>query len=85
MLGEPVKNKYKPSPGWKRIAGAVYERTDGLRLHTLGRICRLTNGQLISDEKSPEYYSQGRYIAINGGNQKRGLMAWARSKQLEIG
>lgn len=68
----------RPGAGWKRVAGAVYDHESGIRMHTLG-MCRLQNGVIVSDGDAEHYYLQHKMIRINGGNRKRGLMAWARS------
>lgn len=66
----------RPGAGWKHIAGAVYEHANGTRVHLLGTI-RLPNGEFVSAHKWPESKDAGRFVRINGGNWKRGLMAWA--------
>jgi len=71
-----------PGNGWKRIAGAVYERNDGLRLHMLG-CCRLPSSKSVVGYDAENYYLQNKLIAINGGNRKRGLMAWAATLAVE--
>ena len=65
--------------GWSHIGGAVYEHADGCRVH-LGGLCRLPSGDFISANGWPEYKNMTRMIAINGGNRKRGLLAWAITK-----
>lgn len=74
MIEVPVE-KLKPGPGWHHIAGAVYENRDGLRIHLLG-LARLPDGRVL-DANGSEFFRAERFIQINGGNRKRGLMAWA--------
>lgn len=68
----------RPGPGWKRLSGAVYERNDGLRMHMLGLV-RLPSGKLIDQFAPTQYQQVDKLVMINGGNRKRGLMAWAAS------
>lgn len=69
----------RPGRGWSHVAGSVYEHTSGLRLH-VGGLIRLPNGQCVSANEWPESRTVRWYVRANGGNRKRGLMAWARSK-----
>jgi hypothetical protein len=72
----PVERRViRPGKGWQHMAGAVFERTDGLRVHTLGLV-RLPDGRTLSGSVWPESCELDRLIRING-NRKRGLMAWA--------
>ena len=59
---------------WKKLSNAVFEMTDGRRLHMIGT-CRLPDGRIVS----AQYSDTWRFIKISGGNRKRGLMAWAQS------
>lgn len=68
----------KPGSGWKHLGGAVYEHSSGVRAHVLG-VVRLPDGTHIHGDAWPEYSRLRRMIAINGGNRKRGVLAWARS------
>ena len=70
--------RYAPGPGWRYVSGPVYERADGVRVHMLG-VVWLPGEPLISGNHWPEYKEMCRMIAINGGNRKRGLMAWANA------
>ena len=69
----------RPGRGWSHVAGSVYDHKSGLRLHTLG-ILRLPGGETVSANDWPELLIVGKYVRINGGNRKRGLMAWAMNK-----
>jgi hypothetical protein len=66
--------RYRPGPGWRHLAGSVYEHKSGVRIHLLGTV-RLPGGIYRAADAYPDYR---RTIRINGGNRKRGLMAWAR-------
>lgn len=72
-----MKTNYKPGQGWKFLGSGVYEYLDGRRLHVLG-LCKLPDGRHVSATASEGYLLSIRMIRINGGNRKRGLMAWAR-------
>lgn len=63
-------------PGWKHLNGSVYEHRDGTRVHLLG-LCRLPNGTYVTNSW-PESQRWDRFVRINGGNVRRGAMAWAR-------
>ena len=65
-----------PGAGWTSLSGGVFERRDGLRVHVLG-LCRLSDGRLVSGMAGLEHDSLQRLIRINGGNVRRGTMAWA--------
>jgi hypothetical protein len=69
-------NDMRPGHGWKHLSGSVYERIDGLRMH-MGGMCRLLNGDKVSASSWDQYSLVYSLIEINGGNRKRGLMAWA--------
>lgn len=66
----------RPGDGWKHLAGPVYEHRNGTRIHMLGLV-KLLNGEFINENKYPESVAAARMIRINGGNRRRGLMAWA--------
>jgi hypothetical protein len=67
----------RPGKGWKHLGGAVYERL-GVRVHLQG-LCKLPNGEFVHGNNWPEFKAMARMIKINGGNRKRGMMAWARN------
>ena len=69
---------YRPRPGWKQISGQVWEHTSGARIHTIGMV-RMPNGKRWWINNWTESQIGHKMIAINGGNRKRGLMAWAVS------
>jgi len=74
-----MDKRYKPGPGWKHLAGAVWEHCNGVRIH-LGGTAQLPNGDFVFAYGGIEDSLDSRkYIKINGGNRKRGLMAWANS------
>jgi len=67
----------RPGPGWRHISGPVWEHTSGARLSTMG-VIRLPDKEtylFLNNWRDGELGR--RLIRINGGNRKRGLMAWA--------
>ena len=66
----------RPGPGWKPISGSVYAHISGARVH-LGGFVKLPDGRFLNENKWPECMDASMLIKINGGNRKRGLMAWA--------
>lgn len=72
-----MKTNFKPGKGWRHAGGSVYEFNGGLRIH-IPSLCRLSSGTLIWSNSWAEIGRVERMIDINGGNRKRGLMAWAR-------
>ena len=72
-----MKNKkYKPGNGWRAIGSCVWENKDGTRVHMLGLI-RLNNGVYFKANQWLDSIEAHRMIKINGGNRRRGLLAWA--------
>ena len=64
----------RPGPGWTCLGGPVWEHTSGTRVHWSGPIVRLP------DMSMPPVYLGMRLntvIRANGGNRKRGVMAYA--------
>ena len=76
VAGQVERRVMRPGPGWRHVAGAVYERQDLVRIHLLG-MCRLADNTWVSGSRWPESREMERAIRINGGNRKRGMMAWA--------
>ena len=76
VAGQDERLVIRPGHGWKHAGGSVYDHNSGLRLHLLG-LCRLPSGELMEDRDSAQYRLLSRLIRINGGNRKRGMMAWA--------
>ena len=66
----------RPGPGWRHIAGPVYDHETGLRIHVAG-IARLHDGTLLSGTMWPEVRLLNKCIRVCGGNRKRGVMVWA--------
>ena len=66
----------RPGVGWKHLAGPVWEHPSGARIHTMGMI-RLPDKTHLSLNNWRESELGRRLVRINGGNRKRGLMAWA--------
>jgi hypothetical protein len=67
----------RPGPGWKWLAGSVWEHVSGVRIHIGGRIARLADRRIICTHSAEDFNNQGRIIREQGGNVKRGLMVWA--------
>lgn len=71
----------RPGPGWTEMPPApVWEHASGVRIHWSGPIIRLADGSM------PSLYGArraelNRAIRINGGNRKRGIMAYALTLQ----
>jgi hypothetical protein len=63
-------------PGWKHVGGVVYDHWNGTRVHAAGLV-RLPNGEIVWGSQWPECQSLDRFVRINGGNTRRGAMAWA--------
>lgn len=72
----------RPGPGWRHIGGAVYEHSSGMRVHMLG-VVLLPDRTTISANTWPNHRDAERMIKINGGNRRRGLMAWGASLNME--
>ena len=76
-FGRRVRRSFTPGPGWRHLAGPVWER-DGVRVH-MGGLVYLPNGDWLSERSLGNDFQQvGLLIRINGGNRKRGLLAWGR-------
>lgn len=76
QAGQVERRVIRPGPGWRHLGGAVYEHNGGIRVHMLGFV-KLKNGKSLSASQWPESQDVARMIQINGGNRRRGLMAWA--------
>lgn len=63
-------------PGWKHVAGSVYDHESGLRVHGSG-LCRLPDGRCVWGMQWPESQTLERFVRICGGSRRRGVMAWA--------
>lgn len=75
-------NRSRPGPGWRNLGSAVWEHDSGIRIHSYG-LCRLNNGQFVIGSSWPESRVVSRFVQINGGNRKRGVMAWALAQSTE--
>lgn len=82
VAGQVKRRVIRPGPGWVHLGGAVYEHSSGIRMHMLGAL-RLPNGEFLSASKWPECIDAAQMIRINGGNRRRGLMAWAMTHNAE--
>lgn len=76
-MGEMTRRK--PGPGWKHVAGAVWDHISGIRLHMMGLV-RLPGGQYVSANTVAEQQGVCKALRIAGGNPRRGLMIWALQK-----
>ena len=65
-----------PGIGWTHLGGAVYEHISGTRIH-IGGMVKLLDNTYLSLNNCHENELGNLLVAINGGNRKRGLMAWA--------
>ena len=74
---------YKPGKGWKNLTNGVYEKNN-YRIHVSGELCRLPNNQYVRGSVYPESTILHKLIRINGGNRKRGTMAWANNLMGDI-
>lgn len=78
ISSNPIPETIKPGPGWKHLAGPVWEHSSGARVHT-GGVIRLPDRTHLSLANFNESKVGRLLVRINGGNKKRGLMAWAAS------
>jgi hypothetical protein len=70
------RSRMRPGGGWRHVAGPVWEHAGGARVHIAGLV-KLQDGRYLHANKWPECRDAERLIRVNGGNRKRGLMAWA--------
>jgi len=73
------RKRLRPGVGWSHIGGPVYEHDSGVRIHVSG-ICSFGVPHFINGRAWPESMELDRFVAINGGNRRRGVMAWALEK-----
>lgn len=67
----------KPGSGWQCMSNPVYEHVSGVRVHVSGRLLwRKETGVIKLSEYEGEVLDL--FIGANGGNKKRGIMAFAR-------
>ncbi|MCP4339847.1 MAG: hypothetical protein GY799_13390 [Desulfobulbaceae bacterium] len=68
----------RPGPGWEQqTKGPVWAHKNGWMIHVSGLIARSPSphGQIVDGVDYRDKIE--KLIKINGGNRKRGLMAWA--------
>jgi hypothetical protein len=65
----------RPGKGWKKLSNTVYEHISGGRIH-VGGLLRFPKGDYLHMDHWPVTQDAYLFIRINGGNRKRGLMAW---------
>ena len=70
-------NPYRPGPGWRPAGCPVYDHVSGIRIHAYGMYWPPGSKVSVNGRVYPESLRLHRFIAINGGNRKRGVMAWA--------
>jgi len=66
----------KPGIGWKQLKGPVWEHKKGVRIHISGLILRIGGISAPVDEFNNRDLLN-KLVKVNGGNKKRGLMAFA--------
>lgn len=66
--------RLKPGPGWRHLAGAVWEHSTGVRIHLAGMVL-LTDTSTVWGKSWPTQLHE--IVRQCGGNRKRGLMCWA--------
>ena len=67
----------RPGKGWKQLKGPVWEHDSGVRIHVSGRLVRLNGCKVSGPVDESEYSLLRKLTLVNGGNKKRGLMAFA--------
>lgn len=77
------RSRMRPGDGWVHVAGPVWEHAGGARVHIAGLV-KLQGGRYLHANKWPECRDAERLIRVNGGNRKRGLMAWAMAHNAEL-
>lgn len=65
-----------PGAGWKSLGSSVWEHKSGTRIHVGGGLIKTPTGKCFW-LNSIIGRMGWQLIKINGGNKKRGLMAWA--------
>ena len=65
----------RPGPGWTQLNDPVWEHTTGTRIHWSGPIVRLPD--MTMPPVYPDRWRLNTVIRANGGNRKRGVMAYA--------
>jgi len=72
-----IPMKTKPGNGWKSLGSGVYEHPSKIRVHIGGGLVRLKDHSFLRLNHFDEGELGRKLININGGNVKRGMMAWA--------
>jgi hypothetical protein len=65
----------RPGPGWQQHCGPVWQHRTGTRIHWSAPIVRLPD--MTMPPIYPDLKRLNTAIRINGGNRKRGVMAYA--------
>jgi hypothetical protein len=63
-------------PGWTKLDDASWQHESGVCIHVSG-LATTKDGLQVNGWSWPESRNLDRWIRINGGNRKRGVMAWA--------
>jgi len=69
----------RPGDGWRHIGGPVWEHKSGARIHAMGVIRMPDKVTFRFMNNTDDCFEGLRFVRANGGNMKRGMMAWARS------
>ena len=78
-----MNKNIRPGNGWVQLSPSVFEYTDGTRIHLLGLV-KLINGTSLHTHQFPDSVEAYSLILANGGNRKRGMMAWARLRSEQL-
>ena len=76
-----MKTAYGPGSGWQQVSPKtppVWDHESGVRIHYGCPLIRWADGTAPA-VRWPDCQEIDRYIRINGGNRKRGVMAYARA------
>jgi len=72
--------RLRPGPGWRSFANqAVFQHESGIRIHVYG-LAGVEKDVLLNGKLWPESRMLDWFIRVNGGNRRRGVMAWALSR-----
>lgn len=70
------RRQINPGPGWRHIGSATWEHATGLRC-TVSGMARTADNRWFNGMAWPEAAVRDWFIRANGGNRKRGTLAWA--------
>ncbi len=69
----------RPGAGWKHLGGPVWEHSSGARIHAMGVVRMPDKVTFRSMNNLNDCFEGLRFVRANGGNMRRGMMAWARN------